>query len=152
MLTILLTACALHLGRPEIAVPRVSVGDVVVPAVQPGLREALVEGLAAALSARGALAGSGGDVAVDIVVREASTSVFAASDGGQVLRVRLSVEVQLYGPRPRSVVLSDERSYTVLPGRSLEAAEARASAFQALSRGLTEDAADWILLAPGAEK
>lgn len=151
MLTLMLTACVLHVGRPEISVPRVSVGQVVAPSVQPGLREALAEGLASALSARGALAGAGDGPSVEILVRDASTSVFAAGDDGQVARARLSIEVQLFGPRPRSVVLSAERSYTVVPGASLQAADARAHAFEALARALTEDAADWILLAPGAD-
>ena len=152
MLTLMLLACALHLGRPEIVAPRVSVGDVVAPAVEPGLHEAILEGLTAALSARGALAGQGAGPAVDIRVRDASTRVIAASDDGQVWRARLSIEVQLYGPRPRDVVLSDERSYTVLPGQSLEAADARGRAFRSLAQGLTEDAADWVMLADGAAK
>ena len=54
----------------------------------------------------------------------------------------------MLGPRPRRVVLSGERGYTIVAGASLEASDARAGAFAALADALMADAADWILYAP----
>lgn len=147
MLTLLLVSCALRLGSPDLASLAVSPGDVVVASAEPGLREALSEGFNAALAARGALAPQGGTLA-GLTVLDASTVALAASDAGQVHQARLRLAVQVYGPQPRRVVLSAERSYSVLPSASLSAAEARAQAFEALARSLTEDAVLWILLSP----
>lgn len=149
MLTLLLIACSLRLGRPEIALGSITPGAVLVASSEPGLRDALAESLARGLAARGALA-RGEGTRVDLEVLDASTSVLAAADGAQVHRARLSLAVQLYGPAPRRVVLSAERSYTLVQSASLEAAGARAEAFEALALELCQDAVDWILLSPGA--
>lgn len=146
---LLLVSCGLHLGRPELASSAVSPAPVVVPSAEPGLRESLSSGLDAALAARGALDPSHGQ-RVELTVLEASTSRLGASATGQVHLARLRVDVQLFGARPRHVVLTGERSYTVGLSSSLEASAARAAAFEVLARSLTEDAAMWILLSPGA--
>ncbi len=149
MLTLLLVSCGLRLGRPELPLVSVSPAPVVAASAEPGLAESLGASFASALAARGALDPRGG-LRAGITVLDASTAILSASEAGQVHQARLRLSVQVYGPEPRALVLSAERSYSVSPGASLEASAARAAAFEALSRDLCEDAALWILSAPGA--
>lgn len=149
MLLSTLLACSLRLGSPERSLASVAPGEFVAASAEPGLKTALDHSLSRALAARGALDPAGG-TPVGLEVLEASSAVLAAGSGSQVHQARLSLAVQLYGPRPRRVVLTAERSYVVVPGDSLGAASARAAAFEALADTLSEDAVTWILFAQGA--
>jgi len=149
ILWVLMWVAGCHLGRPPATAPAVSLGELKAAVVEPGLRDALGKGLADALATRGMLASSG--AAVSLEVREASTRSVAADGAHQVKTVRLEIVVSLVGPPERSVVLSDERSYALQAGRTLDAASARAAAFAALAQELTDQAATWIRYAPTPE-
>ena len=136
-----------HLGRPMVQVPALEVGRVVVPAAEPALSDALAGALSSALAARGLL-GPGPEVGVRVL--SAETVAVGADDAGRMVhRAKLVVEFQLSGPVPRALVLQEGRSYAVLPGASLEAASARAAAFESLAIALARDAALWLAYGSG---
>jgi hypothetical protein len=127
----------------------VSLGALEVAVLEPGLADALRAGMADALASRGML-GDGGPL-VRVEVRDASTQLVGADGAVLVGTARLTIAVSLAGPEVRRVLLSDEQSYGIGPGRTLDAATARASAFASLARSLTDQAAAWIRYAPTPE-
>lgn len=151
LLLLIIAAC--HLGRPPLDGPGavVSVGRIQAPVAEPGLEDALRQGLAVALADRSQLAGPGeGVLPVEVDVLSATTEVVAIDGDRRVHRARLVVEGRLLGPRPTALVLRGERSYEVEATDGLGAAQARALAFQQLSTELTADLAAWLQHAPAA--
>ena len=151
MLLQFLLACALRIGRPPTTGLVAGVGEVSVASAEPALADGLRAGLARAMVRRGLRADAEG-APLTVEVLDASTAVAASADGVAVHRARLQIAVQLLGARPRRVVLTGERSYTVVSGETLGAAHARAGAFDELARELSEDAVDWILFGGGARE
>ncbi len=144
---ILVAGC--HLGRPPASMVAVSIGDVAVASAEPGLEDALRAGLSDALAVRGLLGGGG--PRVDVVVNRATTRASAVGEGEQVHTAYLEIAFMVSGPSERRLVVSDERSYGVDTGASLEASAARARAFDLLSRQLTQQAVNWIVYGPVQE-
>lgn len=142
----IIAACAVHVGRPPTVSRTYSVLAVHAPVPEPDLPDALSRATAGALSARGAL---GPEIGVNIEVLDASVRAEAGAGASRVYRARLEAAWQVLGPSPRRLVLSAERSYVVALDAAdlgtVSGAAARASAFDALARELSEDAAEWIL-------
>ena len=67
---------------------------------------------------------------------------------GDFERRGLEVAYQLTGADPRRLVVSGQRSYTVLAVDSVGSAGERAAAYGVLARELSEDAVDWLLFHP----
>ena len=131
-----------HLGRPPAPVASFSVGQVVASSAEPGLQDALKQGIASALSANQMLAEKGTE-AIDIAVLSAAIQSTGASLNAQMFAARLQISVRVGS---RSAQFSSERSYTVID--AIQGESARAEAFHALALSLTEDAAMWLANAP----
>ena len=142
-------AAGCHLGRPPLRTASVSLGALEAAVLEPGLADALRAGMADALSSRGMLGEGGPEVRVE--VRDASTRLIASDGVTQVATARLTIAVSLGGPEVRRVLLTDEQSYGIGPGKTLDASAARARAFASLARSLTDQAAAWIRYAPTPE-
>lgn len=140
-----------HIGRPRPATSGVFVGRISVPSAEPGLSDSLRNRLGAALAAMGASRGSGGD-RVDVEVQMATTRPMAVGVSAQIFMATLSIRVEVFGVRPRSTILSGERSFPVSHSDSLGASGARARAFDELTRSLSRDAASWIVYGPSSEQ
>lgn len=135
-----------HLGVPPRAgVEPVAVGEVRVPAAEPGLADALRSAVSASLARRG-LVGEGD--ALELTVLEASDDFVAVSGDRRVLRATLVVDARLLGARPRSVVLRAERSYDAGGDDGRTVADRRAATFASLADQLARDLAAWLQAAP----
>jgi len=143
-----LTAC--HVGRPPVTSTALALGQVRAPAAEPSLEDALRSGLGSALAARGLLDRKA-EEQVNVWVRSATTRPVAVDGLQQVHTARLEISVEVTGAAPRSLVLSDELSYGVGRGGTLDASAARAAAFQGLAQRLSEEAASWIVYGPRQE-
>lgn len=131
-----------HLGRPPTPTASFSVGQVVASSAEPGLRDALKQGISAALASNEMLTENGAD-AIDIAVLSAAIQSTGASLNAQMFAARLQISVRVGN---RSAQFSSERSYTVID--AIQGESARAEAFHALALSLTEDAAMWLATAP----
>jgi hypothetical protein len=138
--------CGCHIGRPPVAVNPYKVGQVVTRGVEPGLKDALRDGLAGALSARSLLSAEGAQP-VSVAVLSATVRPTGVGPNSQIFAAMLSVSLQAGG---RVARFSAERSYSVID--PVQGAAARATAFSSLAAGLMNDAGLWLAHAPGATK
>jgi hypothetical protein len=142
---LVLLAMGCHLGRPAAPTAAFTVGQVVASSTEPGLEDALKSGISAALATREML--NEQDAApVDIAVLAAVSQPTSAGEASQSFAARLQISVRVEG---RSAQFSSERSYTVID--AVQGDAARKAAFEALAAVLTEDAAEWLAIAPKGE-
>lgn len=138
-----------HVGRPPARVRGVSLGAFKVQAVEPGLADALRQGMSDRLASAGLLWSVGPEVEVEVL--EASTRISAVTAEQMTATARLRVMVRLGRPAERSVVLEHMQSYAVVSGQPLEAAAARSAAFASMAQSISSRAVSWIRYAPEAE-
>ncbi len=141
-LCVLLLFVGCKIGRPPPVAGPFSVDQVVAPVAEPGLKNALQDGLGSALSAR-SLLGARGINPVSVAVRSAASIPTGVGPNSQIYTARLQVSVRSGG---RTAQFSSERSYTVID--PVQGASARADAFSALAKSLMQDAVMWLSLAP----
>ena len=139
---LVLLAMGCHLGCPATPTAAFTVGQVVASSTEPGLEDALKSGISSALATREMLSEQGA-APVDIAVLAAVSQPTGAGEASQSFAARLQISVRVDG---RSAQFSSERSYTVIDAVQGEAA--RRAAFQGLAEVLTEDAVEWLALAP----
>ncbi|MGB0640789.1 MAG: hypothetical protein ACPGTU_15730 [Myxococcota bacterium] len=138
----ILTFAACHLGRPAIQPGGFTVGTVVAPVSEPGIEDALRDGLSLALASLGALGGKSASP-INMTVASASTAPMAVGDGQQVHTATLRIVARVGG---RETSLSGQRQYSVRGPNQADAA--RAEAFRVLALALTADAVHWMRYAP----
>jgi len=143
-LAALMTAC--KIGRPPPAAGPFSVEQVVTPVAEPGLKNALQDGLASALSSRTML-GANGVNPVSVAVLSATTVPTGVGPNSQVFTARLQVSVRC---GRRTAQFSSDRSYSVTD--PVQGATARAEAFSGLANSLMSDAVMWLGNAPPQDK
>jgi len=142
-LTALMVAC--KIGRPPPAAGPFSVEQVVTPVAEPGLKNALQDGLASALSNRTML-GAKGVNPVSVAVLSATTHPTGVGPNSQIFTARLQVSVRC---DRRTAQFSSERSYSVFD--PVQGATARAEAFSGLAKSLMADAVMWLGNAPSQD-
>jgi hypothetical protein len=139
---ILTFVSACHLGRPPIQGGSYTIGAILAPVPEPGIEDALKDGLSSALAAQGAL-GVGSALPINVTVTSANTAPVAVGGTQQIHTATLRIIVHAGS---RETTLSGQRQYSVRDPNQADAA--RAAAFRALALMVTADAVHWMRYAP----